>query len=454
MEAARAYLVHVDEAWCSKVLKRLRELGSSARHELHKHTLNVSWGAEDELAELHGRALIERIRRHLPDQRSYVAKKLRWFDELGYEDPARKVTVQLRGKDPNELYADFADLAIGRRNTFPQGWSATVSDVRFGIEAKLSEFDAHAGEMNFTAPRQGRARLNLQSSGGSRAVVVEADVFRARAVFPFLPESHDLIRFVGDDVSIVVSPRISKDQRSLGAQIHFSIPAEPVPVSRLRAIAEIGGILVHAEDDPMRLSVSAQGHEVTLNSAESIPVEPELKDFVSYLDAAVAVCSQFDVPDDVLVSPADVREQAAWAVFMKGIMLGNHEPGELRAPYSSAIPIGELFGMIHLAVLRLEDRSLVLIIAAQGAVTGCTEHPGRGAAITVAQGQLRYEKFLVVSAADEVVVEKKQGELRKVLESAGCKFILDPDAHRALVEPEEQVSQRSQLDDTPVGSQS
>jgi hypothetical protein len=44
-----AYLVHIGEAWCERVLRRLSELGPVACGHLHKHWMDVSWSEADRL---------------------------------------------------------------------------------------------------------------------------------------------------------------------------------------------------------------------------------------------------------------------------------------------------------------------------------------------------------------------------------------------------------------------
>jgi hypothetical protein len=78
LEPQKAYLVHIDEAWCERVLRRLRELDPSERFRLNKHTISVTWSEEDRLRELHGRELLRLVRDYVrPNQRDYVECKMR-----------------------------------------------------------------------------------------------------------------------------------------------------------------------------------------------------------------------------------------------------------------------------------------------------------------------------------------------------------------------------------------
>lgn len=120
-----AYLVCVGEALCATALRRLRELGTESNPELHKRYLTVAWSDDDRLLELSGRELARRIHAAVPDQFAHVAEKMCWFNELGYEDRARRVTVTMPG-NPDATYQHLADVAIRRERHFPQGWTARV----------------------------------------------------------------------------------------------------------------------------------------------------------------------------------------------------------------------------------------------------------------------------------------------------------------------------------------
>ena len=140
LNADSAYLVHVDEEWCARVLRRLRELDPTA--DLGERTINVTWAESHRLPELHGRELLRLIRQHVTDdQRAYVARKLRRFDDLGYEDRARRVAIRFAAPDPSVLFAEMADLAVGLRSTMPGDWTAQVSDIRFGVKRAIKAFD-------------------------------------------------------------------------------------------------------------------------------------------------------------------------------------------------------------------------------------------------------------------------------------------------------------------------
>jgi hypothetical protein len=428
-----AHLVHIDETWCNRVLKRLRELGPDAHDALHLHSLTVSWGPADELKELHGRELKRQLRQYVPDQYAYVARKVRWFEELGYEDTARFLTVSMQGTEPAELYDQLADLAIGERCTFPAGWRASVSDVRFGLEATLTEFGAETGEIEFRVPAQGRMRLTVESSSGARRAAVECNVFRARAAFPFLPEEFDRVRLATDDLTVILSPRFQNGGKYLSAGFRFLVPQGLMPISRLREVVDVADALVHHDRDPFAICLTHGRHTVPLDPGAAAPIDPRLREHIAALQAALKVCSSFDVPEEIEVSVNGLASQAEWATYMVAVM--SKTDGEMRAPFSQVVPIGETFGVVHEAGLRLEDRILLLVIGAHGAVTECREVEGRGAAIRVREGRVAMKKFALFRQSADVHSVRRDlcDAVRKEIEAVGCRYILDPEMYRRLV---------------------
>jgi hypothetical protein len=403
---------------------------------LNDRTLSVSWGSVDALPELHGRALAKRIRQMVPNSHEYFERKIRWFNELGYEkNRAREVSVHMHASQQEEIYGALAELAIGERRTLPSGWRASVSDVRFGLRATIKEFGAEAGEMEFQAPSQGRMRLALESRS-NRSVEIDCDAFRARAVFPFLPEVFDRVRLVGDDLTAVLSSVEEGPRRKLTATLEFSIPAGLVPLARVRRLVTLGKILIENERDPFSLTLTNGDLRSQLHAGGFAPVDPKHRQAIEVLDAALTVCTRFGVTDDVNADIADFLEEAEWARFMAA-MTSSPRRGPFVVPFDRPVPIGAMFGSVHEAALNLPDRILVQLIGAHGIVTACHPVAGRGARVVVDDGQLR-EKLQVLSRSRSAKATRKElGEyserLKADLKALGCKYVLTPALYAKLI---------------------
>jgi len=78
-EVQRAYLVHVDEYWIGKTLKRLRELElkEGDKVKLHKKFMSLTYPSSDKLDNLNGQALETAIRSNIGSDIIAYSKKRR-----------------------------------------------------------------------------------------------------------------------------------------------------------------------------------------------------------------------------------------------------------------------------------------------------------------------------------------------------------------------------------------
>jgi hypothetical protein len=425
LQPASAYLVHVDEAWCATVFRRLRELGPDARATLHKHDIEVKWAEAQKLGELHGRELLRLIRRHVaPDQLDYVRRKRRWFDELGYEDKARKIKLSFSAKDDTTFFQQTADLAVGLRSTLPDEWHATVTDVRFGIEGTLKDFGPEAGEIEFRPRAQGVASLKALAVTGAVLGAAQCDVFRARSIFPFLPERFDMTRFVSAYVSCVVRAIEVGGVRGLSANFSFSIPGdEPVRLDAVRGPLGIVSAFAHRRVAPVtiRLSIGAGTFDLPLDSGEILgDVDAE---YFETLDHSLTICDAFDLPGATEVMLDDLAAQAQAVRFVSEVLKGG--AGRLQGPYGEPVTIGATFGVTAEVWIHLASQHLGCFVGAYGIVTACDVRPGVGAQITVDEGRTIIEKIVATSGIEEARFDTARARIVGRLQELGCTAVWD-----------------------------
>jgi hypothetical protein len=274
-EPDEAFLIHVDEAWVEKGLRRLREAGADGREDLHKRTMDVTWGDGNRLGELHGRELLSLLRRHIgPDQFAYMQRKNTWVERLGYDsddDRARRITVSFQASDADSLYEHLADLAVGLRSSYPEAWDAKVSDRRFGIEAALTEFDRRAGEMQYRVPSLGSSTLEAWAADDLVASFV-CETYRAGALFPFIPDQFDKTRLVSPHMSCVVQQVTDGQKEGLSATFAFQIQGErPLRLDAGKDAIRLLHALTHHRESPVRLRISRLGGAIDYREAPSKP---------------------------------------------------------------------------------------------------------------------------------------------------------------------------------------
>lgn len=115
-----AFLVHVDERWMVKVLKRLREVPKNKKRQLNKLTLDLTWSEEDSLDTLDGKGLEACIRKHIGDDfSSYIGQKQKIRKEVGQDASFSIYVSSTPYSNPEALMTDWVDFAIGVRESLP-----------------------------------------------------------------------------------------------------------------------------------------------------------------------------------------------------------------------------------------------------------------------------------------------------------------------------------------------
>jgi hypothetical protein len=242
------------------------------------------------------------------DQRAYVARKLRWFDDLGYEDRARRVAVRFTTPDPSVLFREMADLAVGLRSTMPGDWTAQVSDVRFGIERPIKGFGREAGDMQFRVNSQGPALLEVRSSV-SRAAV-QCEIYHASSVFPFIPVEFDKVRLVAPHLSCVVNPVREGEWRGFSAGFAFAFERDcELTIDTLRSPVRFIRTLAQHAEHPLTLRIQTAAGPSEFSPAALAALDPDGVEFVNLVDRAIAICDAFELPPSTALVLGDIEDQ-------------------------------------------------------------------------------------------------------------------------------------------------
>lgn len=136
-----AHILHVDEGWIEKVLKRCRELEEAgAGIKLHKHNIVANARDGRTLDSLDGEGLKKAIQEFVGSSMDeYAAKKIWARNSIGYDEHKTVIRCQIE-RDPHysSLFDQMMDFALRRVDRLSIS-SAIVTDKRFGIESKKTE---------------------------------------------------------------------------------------------------------------------------------------------------------------------------------------------------------------------------------------------------------------------------------------------------------------------------
>ncbi|WP_420128701.1 hypothetical protein [Longimicrobium sp.] len=181
----RGFLIHVGESYIERVLKRLRELTVSKPDvKLHEHTMDFTWGKDDEISILNGSGLASAVHSHVGlGLEEYVARKQQFLAKVGYEKVAQKFRVKPRFPDdwlgsPEDLLVDFA-LGLLPHLEVETG---EVIDLRFGIPAVLPEPLPKSELHLVNRTPTGRGTIRLRAQPPIQEVLLNAEVYLPHGV--------------------------------------------------------------------------------------------------------------------------------------------------------------------------------------------------------------------------------------------------------------------------------
>ena len=423
-QPSQAYLIHIDREWCKKVLTRLRELAKQGERHLNKHKLNVTWNGTDKLPRMHGKALIERIRDCVkPNQLDYVIEKMSWFKNLGYSNKRKKVNIQFEVEDKALFLSELSDLGAGLRSTLHRAWRASVSDVRFGIEAAFSEFGLESGEMEFRPEPLTLESFEVFSEDSTHLVFVDCQFYRSGVVFPFLPPEFDKSRFVHKYFECILE-KLEPGQISAFFKVKLP-PQEPITVEDMRFVSSL--VMILKESDKSSIGIRINGEELC-NLLVYNPVD-EIKNIDEFetLNLSAGLCSTFGIPDSSLVILNSLYTQRDTIKLICTALKAENEPINIQVPFKHGVDCGKSFGLITLCFLQLENIGLLVASGFYGPVTNSEERDGLGCRITIEKCLAINEKKVIqmkdFEDSKELQLETIQKNLVTRLQKLGCEFI-------------------------------
>lgn len=423
-QPSQAYLIHIGREWCQKVLIRLRELAKKKKGHLNAHTLNVTWNDADKLPRMHGKALIERIRDCVqPNQFDYVNEKVNWFKNLGYRNKQKKVNIQFEVEDKALFLSELSDLGAGLRSTLPRAWRASVSDVRFGIEAAFSEFGVESGEMEFQAQPLMLASFEVFNERTTSLIFVDCQFYRAGVIFPSLPPKFDKSRIVHKYFECILG---RSETGKFGAIFKIYLPPqEPITVDDMRMVVSLLVILIENDKHPVGIGINGR----RINNfflSNQFKFKGNIDD-LEILNLGAGLCSTFGVPSNSLVIPESLYMQRDTIKFICTALKAENEPINIQVPFKHGVNCGKLFGLITLCFLQLENIGLLVASGFYGPVTNSEERDGLGCRITIEKCLAINEKKVIqmkdFENSKELQLETIQKNLVTRLQKLGCEFI-------------------------------
>lgn len=306
LEPAKAFLVHIDEKYISKTLKRLYEISNQEELEdekLHKKTLDVRYNDEDLLPRLHGKGLEEALQRHLGDSfLDYSKQKLKLIEECGHEEGKYSISLNF-DSEVNDAEA-LVDLTLGITDMLAPK-QITIRKQRFGKVSRKGEEVLTEYGIKFTEPLRPDGQINAMLSVNGRSIDIPFDYFLPTWIKEAVEAKYLKIRLASGFLQLILG--------SLPGSTKFKYaipePSGKFPLRDFHHLALMLQALRRAYDSGSEafLEVPNPGGEVRSYPLGSSELTPERIALAQTIEAAWLVAKHFDVQNSVEVSIEDLE---------------------------------------------------------------------------------------------------------------------------------------------------
>lgn len=319
----RAFLVHVDENYIGRVLKRLREIPPGEEPKLHKKTMQFTYDDQNALASLDGEGLAQAIRKHAGDNPlTYAEEKLQTLKRVGYEDVKGELNFSIMvPKDQiRDVHHYLVDFALGLIPSVEiRNW--TYWDARFGIrESEPSERIEQTGELRIEREPVGEYDIQFRTQDGKETYQEKTTVYFPQAVSHLVDNRYLKVRCAVPYLNFIFwihQPNFDVDCR-------FPPLDEPQKLSRVVPAARFLRFIHKAtlQGGEVTLALSTQGQQVLrANCTIPITVDNSTLQITESILHAWVLCKHFDIHEAVETNIIELVRQKEHLQFL-AIALG------------------------------------------------------------------------------------------------------------------------------------
>lgn len=369
----KAFLVHVNERWIAKVLKRLRELRPDDAIHLHQKTLDLTWNEDDALPELSGSGLIAAIKFHVGENMdTYCQQKIKHREIAG--DPiVKQLHIQFTFDSENEFWEESINFALGLRDSLPASRATLEEDVRFGEPAKRVEY--HEGLFSVKEPPSSECQLILQDK-----VNLRRSKFLAKFIKPdwfFLdtniPQKYLKYRILFELGEVILHPEENK------ASVNFSLGT----IKRDSSLYELANnwrmvnILSNVDKNGCLIKIlDNEGNQIgpgSLIPGENLSIDRGLSKIAQTIENAWYLSRLFEIPADTQVTLFQLFRQREVIDLLQGFSDINNLIESFSGYLSNDIPEDKELAIPIVRVVQFGNTSVLVSLA----IAGYSEYTGK-----------------------------------------------------------------------------
>lgn len=391
-QPVRGALVHVDEAWTTRVMKRLWKNAATANADLSDLSMRVRWTDADILPLLSGEAILRTVRDRIGDASKYLENKRRWKTEAGIGPVKHTITVRFRDEDVD--YAQLARAAIGDDASGIEFPAVQIADVRFGIP--IPKGPPEASKLSFVPkPFPEKATIIFTSASPVREdFSIDFDAYSPTSVLP-LPDKYRRLRLVSPLLRFEISPG---PEQTTSYRWDLHLEEAGVRLDHLVAAARAMRVLLDPESPPYRLDFLGKSRTVDAKSPSNFEVPEET---LAILDAAIdagIVARSFGLAlDQLAVRPRALARQEQNLRVMAELFSGTTLQPSLKITNTDRELDGRRVGHVVVPRVRIGDRILVIAIGLVGPATWTATEEGGD--LTIAPSIRVLERKIIAAGA-------------------------------------------------------
>ena len=365
----RGALIHVDNVWTTKVMKRLWKNAASANSDLSKLTMRARWTKNDLLLTLDGETILRRIRMHIGEESKYIESKHRWKARAGVRGAEHKITWRFR-KDEVD-YAQLARAAVTSEVSELPFSAVEIEDVRFGI--LIPRAPEQVSKLTLK-PNPGKAVITFTIVHPVREEFsIEFDTY-STAVLPFLPEEYNQIRLATQLLSLEIA-RGPKGTTRYRWELH--IEEAEVPLGHLVRAARAMRVLLDPDSPPCTLDLRGRTLSFDPKAATEVGVPDDVR---AIIDAAInsgVIARSFDLDlNQIAICPRVLVQQEQNLRMLATIFSGSTPAVSLKFHTAAQELHGKRVAYVITPHARIGDRIVLVSIAFIGAATWAVSDEG------------------------------------------------------------------------------
>jgi hypothetical protein len=321
--AQRVFLVHVDEAMSSDILRRLHQAEEqNETHLLHKKTMTIKYDSSHLLPNASGESLKSVMEIHMGSSMSaYVAKKNAHLDTAGFDDGFAQLTISTEGA---ENILKLVNMSLGLEENADIS-SMVAFKQRFGKKSAVpfvNEENVKLGMPDLKPSFEGSIKFKTDKLGPSLA-------FPAKLYFspfnPIVPKAMRRGRIAVEFFDLVFNPFTNESTYT------FSFKGKPLSIGVLRDSLKFMEIL--STPGQHIYSELVVGQHPAMPFEVTTPGMPfELRPELEAVEAGTRILSLLDISSNVQMSLDQASRYASRLIEMDNVLRADARQFKLDIP--------------------------------------------------------------------------------------------------------------------------